>query len=118
MKHHIKIFISGCLLAASSYANAESYPDSVYVCTGNFASAYHIDAFCNGLSNCGGTTRKIHRSKLSKKRKLCKLCAKRHNTVNQTKNSNSKNKSKKNQKRKKGNSKKTSIYRDVLTEPF
>lgn len=49
-------------------------PDSVYICTGTATKCYHIDPECNGLNFCRACVKKIHKSSIPSRYRLCKNC--------------------------------------------
>lgn len=49
--------------------------DSVYICTGRYAKAYHVRKNCKGLRHCGGDVIIEKKSDLSSYIKPCAFCA-------------------------------------------
>lgn len=48
---------------------------TVYVCTGNYASAYHKSKSCRGLGNCKASVKALMRTSAIKGgRKACRIC--------------------------------------------
>lgn len=76
------ILLSLCLLTAcaNNTENTESCSSSdsgkVYICTGQYSHAYHIDRYCKGLQRCSRSIEKISIEKAEElHRHPCRFCA-------------------------------------------
>ena len=63
------------LLLSCSKSGRSGESDTVYICTGASAYAYHSNSNCSGLNQCGATIKKVSVPDI-KGRSPCKKCYK------------------------------------------
>jgi hypothetical protein len=52
-----------------------TYTDTVYICTGKYATKYHATVSCKGLNNCRADVVPVSEKKISKAgRTPCRIC--------------------------------------------
>lgn len=72
----VKTFLFVTLLITSFGCEEDNGSPSVYVCTGDYAYAYHANSYCSGLNNCKGEIVFVSTNKAKKmnRKKPCDIC--------------------------------------------
>ncbi len=61
--------------ACEECCESDNVESSVYICTGQYATAYHRNKNCSGLGNCKGEIKQVSLEYAKQKRRTpCKTC--------------------------------------------
>ncbi len=64
-----------CCYALKGYCETDNLENTVYICTGQYATAYHRNKNCSGLGNCKGEIKQVSLEYAKQKRRTpCKTC--------------------------------------------